>query len=78
MHPVIAKLTPVVAQIRGDNSKTIESISLNPADIAELGIRPADRLFGAIVIPDVSIARSSAGLNIKQERTAFDEAMLRR
>ena len=77
MHPVIAKLTPIIAQIRADNSKTLESISLNPSDIAELGIRPGEQLFGVPVIPDASRPKLSAALGVTQEHRAFAEQKLR-
>ncbi len=72
MHPVIAKLTPVIKQLRDDRSQTIDAICINPTDADEIGLRMGDLLFGVPVIRDASRPRLSAMVGTTQARDAFD------
>jgi hypothetical protein len=78
VHPVIAKITRAVEQLRQDNSLTLDVINISPADFDELGMRIGAKLFGVPVIPDPSRPRGSAAMGVTQERRAFDETKLGR
>lgn len=78
MHPVLAKLSPVIANIRKDRSQRIDCININPADADELGLKLVDELFGAPVIRDANVPKLGAQIGVTQERDAFDDRFKRR
>lgn len=79
MHPVIAKLKPVIAKFRENRSHRIDCVNINPADAHELELdRPGSLLFGVPVIVDPTRPRYSAMIGTTQERDAFDDEHHRR